>query len=69
MLERHACECMVLIININYGIKDYTHMLQTCLPIEYDVWWVLSRWRIFAHPSYYLGQHHSKHIVPSQISD
>ena len=46
---------ILMLININIGIKEPTHEYQNCF-----FWWVCQDDRIFMWPTYYLDQYHSK---------
>ena len=52
MLDRYIGEFMVLIININNGIKEPTGGHQNCNISQFiDIWWVSQGERIFVYPS------------------
>ena len=53
MLDRYIGECLVLIININNGIKEPTCGHQYCNTSQFiDIWWTCQGERIFVYPSY-----------------
>ena len=55
-----VCECMVLMTDIENGIRKPTCGHQNCNPSLYmDIWWACQGGRIFVYHGYYLGQHHS----------